>query len=283
MIRINKKDPVNHNLNNFKLNIFISLLTAGLIFTAPQLLLNIDQQMVAATISETTDYLPSTFSGGELPVDNFTATNGYVVSGTTPEGGVDSFSYDGTGHMALKSGILNADVNPENNTGIISANWTDFNDDNWTFVQTEFEPGRQLYFEGILSNGTADLKYGNDSIAVNHWLHGNTKAGPPVLPTEFSYVSSWGIGELWKNGESLGTFSGHLMLTEGVRDPTTGKVFNANQTGLYSPMNPADGYSDPHTAQVHYIIQSSPGAMTNNFPPQFDFTYHLMFYDIQVE
>jgi hypothetical protein len=34
---------------------------------------------------------------------------------------------------------------------------------------------------------------------------------------------------------------------------------------------------------VHLIIQSPMGAMTNNFPPQFAFTYHLMFYDIKVQ
>jgi hypothetical protein len=30
---------------------------------------------------------------------------------------------------------------------------------------------------------------------------------------------------------------------------------------------------------VYLIIQSPMGAITNNFPPQFAFTYHLMFYD----
>ena len=47
-------------------------------------------------------------------------------------------------------------------------------------------------------------------------------------------------------------------------------------------MNPADGYSDPKAAQVHLSIQSPPGPMTNNFPPQFEFTDHLMFYDIKL-
>jgi hypothetical protein len=86
-----------------------------------------------------------------------------------------------------------------------------------------------------------------------------------------------GPGELWKNGESLGTFGGHMMLTDGVRDPISGKVFSANRTSSYNPMNPADGYSDPKTAQVHLIIQSPMGPMTNNFPPQFESTHHLIF------
>lgn len=73
-----------------------------------------------------------------------------------------------------------------------------------------------------------------------------------------------------------------MMLTDGVRDPISGMVFSANKTSAYSPMNPADKYSDPMSAQVHLIIQSPPGPMTNNFPPQFEFTDHLMFYDIEL-
>jgi hypothetical protein len=50
----------------------------------------------------------------------------------------------------------------------------------------------ELYFDGILPNGTANTKIGNDSVAINHWEHGNTNAGPPVLPTVFTYVATWG-------------------------------------------------------------------------------------------
>jgi hypothetical protein len=176
-------------------------------------------------------------------------------------------------------------VDPATQTGVINASWVDNENNNWSFIQTQFMSGQmtgELYFDGVLPNGTANTKLGNDSVAINHWEHGNTNAGPPVLPTVFSYVSTWGPGELWENGESLGIFGGHMMLTDGVRDPISGKVFSANRTSSYNPMNPADGYSDPKTAQVHLIIQSPPGPMTNNFPPQFESTYHLMFYDIKL-
>ena len=241
----------------------------------------IHEQVVQAATT-TPDKLPRQFSGGQLPVTNFTATNTYIVSGQTPKGGIDAFSYDGSGHVKLKSGTIDVDVDPITQTGIINASWVDNENNNWSFVQTQFTPARQLYFEGVLPNGTASTRIGNDSVAINHWLHGNTNAGPPVLPTVFTYLATWGPGELWKNGESRGTLHGHMMLTDGVREPTSGKVFTANKTSAYNPMNPADGYSDPNTAQVHLIIQSPPGPMTNNFPPQFEFTDHLMFYDIKL-
>jgi hypothetical protein len=240
----------------------------------------IHQQIVLA--ASTTDKLPRQFSGGQVPITNFTATNTYIVSGQTPEGGIDAFSYDGSGHVKLKSGVIDVDVDPITQTGVINASWVDNENNNWSFTQTQFMQGQELYFEGILPNGTAKITLGNDSIAVNHLEHGNTKAGPPVLPTVFTYVGTWGPGELLKNGENLGTFGAHMMLTDGVRDPISGKVFSSDRTTPFNPMKPEDGYSDPNAAQVHLIIQSPMGQMTNNFPPQFEFTYHLMFYDIKL-
>lgn len=238
------------------------------------------ERLIPITVKAQIDKLPRQFSGGQIPVTNFTATNTYIISGQTPEGGIDAFSYDGSGHAKLKSGTLKVDVDPNTQTGTINASWIDNENNNWSFTQTQFMPGQQLYLEGILPNGTANTRMGNDFIAINHWEHGNTNAGPPVLPTVFTYLATWGPGELWKNGDNLGMFGGHMMLTDGVREPTSGKVFSANQTSLYNPLNPEDGYSNPNTAQVHLIIQSSPGPLTNNFPPQFESTYHLMFYDI---
>jgi hypothetical protein len=253
----------------------LSLSAVALVF------ISIQQQILpVAAATATTDKLPRQFSGGQIPVTNFTATNTYLVSGQTPQGGIDAFSYDGSGHTKLKSGTINVDVDPITQTGAINASWVDNKNNNWSFIQTQFIPGQQLYLEGILPNGTANIMIGNDSVAINHWEHGNTNAGPPVIPTVFTYVATWGPGELWKNGDNLGMLGGHMMLTDGVREPTSGKVFSSNQTSVYNPTNPADGYSDPKTAQVHLIIQSPPGLLTNNFPPQFESTYHLMFYDI---
>lgn len=263
----------NQNTNSILLAVLL-LSTMALVYTPFQ------ERLIPITVKAQIDKLPRQFSGGQIPVTNFTATNTYIISGQTPEGGIDAFSYDGSGHAKLKSGTLKVDVDPNTQTGTINASWIDNENNNWSFTQTQFMPGQQLYLEGILPNGTANTRMGNDFIAINHWEHGNTNAGPPVLPTVFTYLATWGPGELWKNGDNLGMFGGHMMLTDGVREPTSGKVFSANQTSLYNPLNPEDGYSNPNTAQVHLIIQSSPGPLTNNFPPQFESTYHLMFYDI---
>ncbi|MGI8834844.1 MAG: hypothetical protein ACR2IS_19695 [Nitrososphaeraceae archaeon] len=96
----------------------------------------IHQQVVLATTITTTDKLPRQFSGGQIPITNFTATNTYIVSGQTPEGGIDAFSYDGSGHVKLKSGSIDVDVDPITQTGIINASWVDNENNNWSFTQT---------------------------------------------------------------------------------------------------------------------------------------------------
>jgi hypothetical protein len=135
--------------------------------------------------------LPRSFSGGELPITKLKATNAYEMIGKAPKGGTDLFTYDGSAHMKLKSGEIHIDLNPVAQTGQINATWVDSNNTQWRFNQTKFTKGVELYFDGMYPNGTAKLRIGSDSIAINHWEHGNT-GGPPVLPTVFTYLASWG-------------------------------------------------------------------------------------------
>jgi hypothetical protein len=263
----------------FIASIITALTVAGLVIAPPL----VQDHTVSAIV------LPRSFSGGELPITKFTATNAYEVMGKTRKGGMDLFTYDGSGHMRLKSGEIHIDLNPVTQTGQIDATWVDSNNTQWRFTQTKFTKGAELYFDGIYPNGTAKLRIGSDSIAINHWEHGNTGGGPPVLPTVFVYLASWGPAQMWKNGKLLGTFSAHMMVTDGVRNPITGKVLNAAGTAPYNPMTPADGSSNRNAAQVHLIILPSGGGMsmggmTNSGGGMANmFANHLMFYDITAQ
>lgn len=58
-------------------------------------------------------------------------------------------------------------------------------------------------------------------VVTNHLLHGFTRLGTPLMPTEFAYAAFWGMGEVLKNGEvEAKPRLIHGMLTEYVR--TTG-------------------------------------------------------------
>lgn len=55
-------------------------------------------------------------------------------------------------------------------------------------------------------------------VVTNHLLHGSTRIGTALMPTEYVYAAFWGMGEVRKNGEVLQRPRlVHGMLTEYVR------------------------------------------------------------------
>ncbi len=56
-------------------------------------------------------------------------------------------------------------------------------------------------------------------VGTNVLMHGDTGVGTPLVDREFSYITLWGIGDLYKNGELID--SGrvvHVMVSERTRD-----------------------------------------------------------------
>jgi hypothetical protein len=102
---------------------------------------------------------------------------------------VDSFVYDGYGSMPIKDAKITIKVDPVNNTGKIEAKWHDENG-KWKYKQTVFAPPH--HSTGLRVGPDASLPPElemNDAIATNVYLHGNTTAGGPVLPTVFNLFS----------------------------------------------------------------------------------------------
>ncbi len=55
-------------------------------------------------------------------------------------------------------------------------------------------------------------------VVTNHLLHGFTRLGTPLMPTEYVYAAFWGMGTVKKNGEVVDRMRlVHGMLTEYVR------------------------------------------------------------------
>ena len=65
----------------------------------------------------------------------------------------------------------------------------------------------------------------SEAIVHNVYLHGDTAAGQPVLPTVFTYLATWGPGDATLDGEPFDNefeipapqWLGHIMVTEGAR------------------------------------------------------------------
>ena len=229
----------------------------------------------------TTSARDKSITGGELPLTkiNSVGNSVYIIDGITPKGGHDAFSYDGSGHKKI-TGNVQVDLDPVSNTGTITAEWTDPEGNDWRYVQTEFGGGNEMYI-GETIDGVTQTKLDADPVAISHFEHGTTGAGPTIEPTLFVYLASWGPAEVWKNGQSQGTFEAHMMVTEGARNTDTGKIVKSDGTTPYSPMSPGDSLVNHNTAQLHLVYHTAPAPeMTNNFPPPFEVFNHLMFYEL---
>lgn len=78
-------------------------------------------------------------------------------------------------------------------------------------------------------------------VVTNTILHGFSRIGTPLMPSEFAYAAFWGMGQVLKNGkETDGPREVHVMLTEQVR----GKDYQ-----LVS-----DPEVDPTKLQLHIIV-----------------------------
>jgi plastocyanin len=243
---------------------------------------------IAETITNTSDLEFSTtasgdtsITGGELPLTkiNSVGNTAYIIDGTTPKGGHDAFSYDGSGHKKI-TGNVQVDLDPITNTGSINAEWTDPEGNNWTYTQTKFAGGNEMYI-GETIDGATQTKLDLDPIAINHFEHGTTGAGPTIEPTLFVYLAAWGPAEITRNGVSQGEFEGHMMVTDGARNSETGKIVQSDGTTPYSPMMPDNSLVNRNTAQLHLVYHTAPAPeMTANFPPPFETFNHVMFYEL---
>ena len=92
----------------------------------------------------TTSTSDKSITGGELPLTKIESvgTEAFIIDGVTPKGGHDAFSYDGSGHKRI-TGNVQVDLDPITNTGIITAEWTDTEGNNWKYLQTEFAGGNE--------------------------------------------------------------------------------------------------------------------------------------------
>jgi hypothetical protein len=121
------------------------------------------------------------------------------------------------------------------------------------------------------------------------YLHGDTTAGGPILPTVFSYLATWGPAEVTLNGQPFDNpFDGpvplwvaHTMTTVGVRNEA-GEVLTTDGQ-IFNPMLAANGLVYEDEIVFHIVFHEAPGPMTDNIPPPHSFFYHVTFQDVKLE
>ncbi|MFO8035238.1 MAG: hypothetical protein R6U57_01220 [Anaerolineales bacterium] len=206
---------------------------------------------------------------------------------------VHSFLWDGNGVTDIE-GEVSVEIDPEANTGEIKAEWTDSDGNEWTLEQTMFAPPpHPTGFQ--VGSVEIDRYVTDDPVATNVYLHGDTTAGGPVLPTIFNYMATWVPAEDTLNGEPFeNPFGGptphwvtHIMLTAGVRD-SAGQVKVLDSEGNETIYNPTlqsnEAVVDDGDLEFHVVFHDVPGPeATENFPPPLSFFYHVQFEDVSFE
>ncbi|HBY96286.1 MAG: hypothetical protein M5U01_22080 [Ardenticatenaceae bacterium] len=204
---------------------------------------------------------------------------------------VHAFVWWGGEGVVRIEGSIKIEVDPVSNSGEIKAEWVD-RYGHWKLTQTLFaSPDHPTGLRIGSSASTTELVV-DDPITTNVYLHGDTTAGEPVLPTLFNLLATWGPATVTLNGQPFeNPFDGptpmwltHVMVSVGTRHPN-GTVTANNGTEIYSPALQSAGDTQPDDREVHLVFHDAPGPtlVEGNFPPPFSFFYHVLFEDVDVE
>lgn len=117
-------------------------------------------------------------------------------------------------------------------------------------------------------------------VGTDVYMHGSTEVGTPLMPTMLSYVTLWGFGDLYKNGEQIDDMRIiHLMVSERLRDDNF-------QLGF--------GAAKPDELEIHLIMpptKASPsGPVDNPVPTGFILPngieqpfFHVNYYNVEMD
>jgi hypothetical protein len=201
---------------------------------------------------------------------------------------VDSFVWDGDGSEPIL-GFARYEIDPVSNEGKIMARWWDENGA-WKFTQTVFAGPDHPSGLRVGPGAEDTMLVEGDPIPVDVYLHGDTTAGGPVLPTLFNHLATWGHAEVTLNGKPFeNPYDGpaplwvaHTMTSVGARN-SDGEVLTADGKDFFSAASPADGSVDYDDLEFHLVFHDAPEPnVEGNFPPPFSFFYHLTFEDVRL-
>ncbi len=120
-------------------------------------------------------------------------------------------------------------------------------------------------------------------VVTNHILHGSSRIGTALMPTEFTYLAFWGMGRVLKNGEvQQAPRLVHGMLTEYVRGEGYELVDDSGVTPtrkhfhlMVPPMTP-----DREEGRFHHDNVETGFTLPNGKPLPF---WHVMFGNLDIQ
>ncbi len=119
-----------------------------------------------------------------------------------------------------------------------------------TFEAPSGEHTYRVVLEKLIPVGPHHQFFGG--AATNVWMHGSTGVGEPFMPATFSYVTLWGFGDFYRDGEKLDERRLiHVMLTPRMRN-------EENELGF--------GVANRDKLEIHFIMP--PTKVTHGHPEE---------------
>lgn len=185
---------------------------------------------------------PSTWTRAEASVWEITGSDLYVMGNHT-----DRWSTDGSLAVAVENAMLDAQLDADNNTGLIIVEF-----------DGTIEPIEDIEFTGHIRIEhqvfDAQLNFHEGGVGDHVRMHGDTGQEGPGLPSLIAPVATWGTASLFVDDNlQLDELGAHFMLVKGVRDEQL-RILKADGTCCYSSANPADGLIDEDRVQVEFFL-----------------------------
>lgn len=201
---------------------------------------------------------------------------------------VDGFDWAGNTTRAIE-GRIKIEVDPIANTGSIKAEWEDEHG-HWRYKQNMFTA--PTHPTGVRIGPSVDtvLMPMDDPISTNVYLHGDTGAGGPLVPTLFTLLATWGPATVTLNGEPFDNpldgpapmWIGHALVSEGIRD--AGGAVRTTSGEIFDMTRGSEGRTYPDDLVVHLAFHDMPGPeMNTNIPPIWSFFYLIAFNKVQIK
>lgn len=196
------------------------------------------------------------FAGEHDPVWNLKGMKPLLIGGYG-----NNLCYDGK-NIAPLDGEASILLDAEKNTGTMVVN-----------VNGTIHPEKDKTYSGdikiVYHIGTGEgLAYREGGVADFVYLHGDTKQMGVAYPKIRAFLAAWGTADVYVNEELVyENIWGHMMYTEGFRDPDTKAIYNRDRSGYYDYRYPTDySIAASEEKNLHMCVSIWEGD-SNNLPP----------------
>ncbi len=181
------------------------------------------------------------------------ATDGLMIGGYG-----DNMQYEGL-DVRPGPGSISLDVDAEENTGTLAADWTGTHTPELGVTLTG-------HFELELNHWMEMEPYQDGGIVEDLPIHGTTGRSTTAMPGVNAFLAGWAMCDMFLDGTQIYSLMHcHWMYTDGARGEDH-RIVQSDGATAYDPSDPVNSYVDPDDRELHMVVHSIEDD-PNNFPP----------------